>query len=63
MAVIYYRKPCLTIFDYAKSNYNHYPYPIEIQEAINNTIETCTFELGALESYKQNRHLQTVGVS
>ncbi|RUT02099.1 hypothetical protein DSM106972_061740 [Dulcicalothrix desertica PCC 7102] len=33
--------------------YTHYPYPWEIQEAINNTVENCTCELTALESYKQ----------
>lgn len=33
--------------------YTHYPYPFEIQEAINNTIKTCNSELTALESYSK----------
>lgn len=33
--------------------YTHYPYPFEIQEAINNTIETCNSELTAFESYRK----------
>jgi hypothetical protein len=55
-------KELKSLSDLIEYEYNHYPYPIEIQEAINNTIETCLFELGALESYKRNRYLETVGV-
>jgi hypothetical protein len=43
--------------------YNHYPYPLEIQEAIDNTIDTCTFELTALESYKKTVQHEAVGVA
>jgi hypothetical protein len=35
----------------------NYPYPIEIQAAIYETIESCTCQLTQLASYKRNSHL------
>lgn len=46
-----------------KYEYNHYPYPLEIQEAIDKTIDTCTFELSAIESDKQTVQHEVVGVA
>ncbi|WP_211293231.1 hypothetical protein [Brunnivagina elsteri] len=37
--------------------FTNYPYPVEIEAAINETIEGCTTQLTELASYKRNQYL------
>jgi hypothetical protein len=50
-----YEMHCLNkLIDY---EFARYPYPVEIEAAIRETIEACTSQLTELASYRRNQHL------